>query len=347
MSLNDGGAKYLMEKLDEACTDDLKLQQIEKRLQKMILERHADLSKYFTSSDLDGLEREKLQLAKELTASLAKQMTKQRLGEFIHTLLESDIDTVDTFKLTLLDFERAKHSKRPKDSSDIASSSIAIDPRLAEELGLDVPSSSGEASEVTLSPQLSFPEIFIQRFLDDWRSRCMNRFSSVNLSDYLITESDLIPRLLNEFELAARRAGLVQQLIDQVQLNHQYKTDDRRSWIWRQTATVTAQFNDFLTHGGHVKGDIHPIKVLTLQGKERDVFADAPSDLNTVTVAEVQADFSGRYLLDWIQAVQHAIRSNAIFQAGITSDAAQNKQLGMVLDQLSILVSTEEHSHAS
>lgn len=347
MALNDGGAKYLMEKLDEACTDDLKLQQIDKRLQKMILERHADLSKYFTSSDLDGLEREKLQLAKELTASLAKQMTKQRLGEFIRALLESDIDTVDTFKLTLLDFERAKHSKRSKDSSDAASNSIAIDPRLAEELGLEVPASSSEPTEVTLAPQLSFPEIFIQRFLDDWRSRCIERFSAVNLSDYLISDQELMPRLLNELELAARRAGLVQQLIDQVQINHQYKTDDRRSWIWRQTATVTARFNDFLTHGGHVKTSHDPIKVQTLQGKDRDVFVQPSSTSDALTVPEMQADFSERYLLDWIQALQHSIRSNAIFQAGIQSDATQNRQLGIVLEQLNNLVGTETLAHAT
>jgi len=347
MALNDGGARYLLEKLDEACTNDLKIKQINERLQTMIRERHADLSKYFTSSDLEGLEREKLQLAKNLTASLAKQMTKQRLGEFIHALLESDIDTVDTFKLTLLDFERAKHSKHTKDSSDTASSSISIDPRLAEELGLDAPISSGEATEVKISPHLSFPEVFIQRFLDDWRSRCMNRFSAVNLSDYLITESELMPRLLNELELAARRAGLVQQLIDQVQINHQYKTDDRRSWIWRQTATVTAQFNDFLTHGGHIKTERHPIKVLTLQGKDRDVFSDSPSDLQTVTVPEIQTDFSERYLLDWIQALQQSIRSNAAFQAGIKSDATQNSQLGIILEQLNVLVSMEIHSHAT
>jgi hypothetical protein len=262
-------------------------------------------------------------------------------------LLESDIDTVDTFKLTLLDFERAKHSKHTKDPSDTASSSISIDPRLAEELGLDAPISSGEATEVKISPHLSFPEVFIQRFLDDWRSRCINRFSAVNLSDYLITESELMPRLLNELELAARRAGLVQQLIDQVQINHQYKTDDRRSWIWRQTATVTAQFNDFLTHGGHIKTERHPIKVLTLQGKDRDVFSDSPSDLQTVTVPEIQTDFSERYLLDWIQALQQSIRSNAAFQAGIKSDATQNSQLGIILEQLNVLVSMEIHSHAT
>jgi hypothetical protein len=346
MALNDGGAKYLMEKLDEACTNDLKLKQIDERIQTIIRERHADLSKYFTSSDLEGLEREKLQLAKNLTASLAKQMTKQRLGEFIHALLESDIDTVDTFKLTLLDFERAKHSKHKKDPSDTSSSSISIDPRLAEELGLDVPISSIETTEVKLSPHLSFPEVFIQRFLDDWRSRCMNRFSAVNLSDYLITESELMPRLLNELELAARRTGLIQQLIDQVKINYQYKTDDRRSWIWRQTATVTARFNDFLTHGGHIKTERHPIKVLTLQGKDRDVFTDSPSDLQTVTVPEMQTDFSERYLLDWIQALQHSIRSNSVFQAGIKSDATQNRQLGIILEQLNVLVSTETHSHA-
>lgn len=345
MALNDGGASYLMARLNAVCTDDLKLRQIEERLLAILSDRKAELGKYFTSSDLAGLEREKLAFAKSLTGALAQQLTKQRLGEFIHSLLESDIDTVDTFKRTLLDFEREKHAKRRADEAG-GPKPVAIDPRLAEELGLDVPEvAAGEEAGLS-SPQWTFPQLFVSRFFDEWRARCMARFSSANTADYLMVDRDLVVRLLNELELAARRDGLVATLTDYVERSHQYKSDDRRSWVWRQTAVVTARFNAFIGRGGSIDTGSGALALTKLNGDRTLAFEQLQEFLGEPDVPEVQSDFSERYLKDWIQALQHSIRSNAAFQAGITSDVESNRALGRVLDGLETLLSVEASAHA-
>jgi hypothetical protein len=344
MALNDGGAGYLTSQLAEVCTEDLKLRQIEERLQTIISERKDELGKYYTSSDLVGLEREKLAFAKVITKVLAQQLTKKRLGEFIGALLESDIDTVDTFKRALMDFEREKHAKRNADKVS-NTKSIAINSHLAEELGLDVIETTSGEDTFSCNQSWDFPQLFISRFFDEWRARTLVRFSSSNIADYLMVDRDILVQLLNEIEIAARRDGLVTALTKYVELSNQYKSDDRRSWVWRQTAAVTAHFNEFITGGGIAKAGSGALTVIKLNGERALAFAPIKEIIGELEVLEVQSDYSERYLTDWILALQHSIRLNASFQAGITSDVESNRELGRVLDGLNELL-LEEPDHA-
>ncbi len=346
MALNDGGSTYLMSRLDSVCSDDLKLKQIEQRLRAILLDLKAGLGKYHTSSDLAGLEQEKLAFAKLLMVSLAQQLTKQRLGEFIESLMESDIDTVDTFKRTLLDFEREKHAERSAEEAGGATQ-VAIDPDLARELGLDIPATLTGKDGNLRSPQWTFPQQFVRRLMEEWRARCIARFSSANLADYLIIDREMVVRLLNELETAAHRDGLLVALTDYVERSHQYKSDDRRSWVWRQTAVVTARFNAFIASGGSVKSPLGPLPVTKLNGEKIQVFEPSKEVMSEPEILDIQTDFSERYLRDWIQALQHSIRSNAAFQAGITSDVESNRQLGRVLDGLATLLIVKAAVHES
>jgi len=338
MALNDGGASYLISKLDLVCSEDLKLRQIEERLFDITSDCKAELAKYYISSDLAEVERDKLEFVKSITGVLAQQLVKQRLGEFIKSLLVSDIDAVETFKRTLLEYEREKHAKQRADSNGV-DKPLAIDPQLAEELGLDVPEGLPSSELVTSTPQLSFHQLYVSRFLDDWRTSCMTRFSSANIADYLMMDRDLLVRLLSELEIAARRDGLVMMLTNHVEVSHQYKADDRRSWVWRQTAAVTARFNAFIEHGGNIKAGLGPLTVTKLNGERQVVFEPLNEILGEPDILDVQSDFSERYLKNWIQALQHSIRSNAAFQSGITSDVESNRELGTILGRLEGLLS--------
>jgi hypothetical protein len=250
------------------------------------------------------------------------------------------MDTVDTFRRVLLDFEREKHAKRRADDAG-GSKSVAIDHSLAVELGLEVPAVNTGDEAAFSNPQLSFPQLFVSRFFDEWRARCMARFSCSNTADYLMIDRDLVIRLLNEVELAARRDGLLATLTDYVERSHQYKSDDRRSWIWRQTSVVTAHFNAFIERGGCIDTGSSGLTVTKLNGDRALVFQPMNEVFGEFEVPEVQADFSDRYLMDWIQALQHSIRSNAVFQAGITSDVESNRALGRVLVDLEALLAAE------
>jgi len=346
MTLNDGGASFLLDRLDSACTDNLKIRQVDERINRILSDLRAELSKYYASNDFEGLKCEKLEFAKSLTASLARQYSLKRLGEFIDFLLASDIEMVETFKHTLLEFERAKHAKR----SDAAVSSekpISIARKLAEELGLPLPEQGMDEYESQYTKQRTFPEIFVQCMFDEWRARCITRFSAVNLADYLIADREIITKLLTELEVAAQRDGLVSEMVNLVEKNYQYKSDDRRSWVWRQTASATARFNAFISHGGLVIKPGESKDVVGLNGKHYQAFGVASESVSEPELPEIQTEYSEKYLMDWMQAIQHSVRTNAAFQAGLNSDVESNRQLGLILEGFTGLLQKEQRLHAT
>jgi hypothetical protein len=85
---------------------------------------------------------------------------------------------------------------------------------------------------------------------------------------------------------------------------------------------------------------------MKLNNERTLVFEPAAEILVEPEVSEKQSDFSDQYLKDWIQALQHSIRSNAAFQAGITSDLDSNRHLGRILEGLTNLAIAEAEVHA-
>lgn len=341
MTLNDGGASYLRQQLNETCSDNLKLNQVNQRLNRILSGLQAELGKYFISSDLGKLQEEKLLLAKKITASFAVKVEKHRLGEFIRNLIVSDIDTVNIFKRILLEFEYEKHAKQPV-NSQISPITHQIDPNLATELGLELeldPANSNHIEDHSLrSAQLTFPQVFVKHFMDEWRDRCIFRFCSRNISDYLLTDREFILPLISELETAAERTGLIDYLTKYVTHSNQFLADDRRTWIWRQTCVVTARFNDFITHGGIFSTTNTPTTIANLKNVETIVFNEPQELLTDPEISEMQSNFSLPYLKDWIQSIQHTIRANAPYQAGITTNIEKNEQLGTTLEALQNLL---------
>jgi hypothetical protein len=221
-----------------------------------------------------------------------------------------------------------------------------VDLRLANELGLDLPVAVPDTKDSPSKHLGSFPTIFVQRFLDDWRARCAEKFASSNLADYLFADREMVLRLLGELEIALKRVGLHDSLTNYVERNHHYLSDDRRHWVWRQTAVVTARFNAFLARGGALPGD-SAMSITNLNDKPIVVFEPQAETIKEVNVSEYQSDYSERYLIDWIQSVQHSIRANAAFQAGFKSDVASNQRLGTVLTGMENLLKMELSNNAA
>lgn len=335
MSLNDGGATYLTTELDNACVFDLKESQLKERIHRLISDIQFSLSKYYVNSDFVKLQIEKDAFALKCINTFSNQLKHQRLGEFINFLFQSNINTVDTYKKVFLEYERIKHSKHNVENS-VSSKQFQIDHNIACELGIDN-NLSPLSVESDLGAQ-SFPKLFVMRFFEDWKSRCISLVSKSNLADYLIINREHAIQLINEFEIAAIRDGLMLSIEDYLEKSYQYKNSDVKNWIWRQTALVTSQFNDFISHGGLRRDPLQPLVVNMLNGKQREIFINKNDTTNDPELSEIQSNYSERYLYDWILGVQQSIRLNASFQSGIKSDIEKNNQLGKILDQLTNLI---------
>ena len=340
MSLNDGGASYLITQLAKICKPDVKIKQVDERLNALLSQREADLRKYYISGNVEDVIKEKRELAYEFLRSGALLIQKQRLGEFVGFLLASDSEAKDIFDRVEHQFVRQKHSKR-ESGQDLTPPVSEIDHDLARSLGLPV--EEPEAVQQTPASNsnqatASFHELFITNFLQEWHVSVLSRAGSNNAANYLFLNRELLVKLLHEFEFAAKRIGLVENLKKLVESNYQFKSDKRKAWVWKQTSGVTALFNEFIVRGGcEPTHRSKPQQIEGFDGKQIMVFEPVPEMLGDMNLPDVQEDFSRKYLLDWMNAMQFTIRSNATFVAGATADLESNRILGALLDRMNTL----------
>lgn len=339
MALNDGGASYLIEKISEVCSQDVKSRQIEARLNQIIQERERDLKKYYVSGDAEELAREKREKAQHLIQTALVLLERKRIGEMISCLLLNDTDTIDVFKNTLWQVEREKNSKRSVNEA-AGIKMDTVNPALAKRLGL--PTSAPEPKEAassavqTASKRIDFPDKFLRQLIEVWRTKAIERVSASSIADYLYVDREFLAALLSELETAALRTGLVKELTELVEANYQYKSDDRKSWVWKQTAGVTARFNEFVSRGG-VPVNTEPVAVEAFDGNRVPVFQPILETVGEIELNEIQNDFSEDYFVDWIQSMQFSVRSNAAFEFGLTSSMEENLKLGRLLSRLNEL----------
>ena len=348
MSLNDGGVTYLIQCLSDICKPDVKIKQVDSRINTLLRDREMDLRKYYVSGNLEDLIVEKRALARDFLITGAELFKKQRLGEFISFILLSDHNARDIFDRTQLICEREKSAKRAPNT--ISTPSIEkIDKDLAEALGI---ASDVAIKENDIKPESSsqgaddFPNRFIASMIEDWHTTVLQRAGSSQASDYLHLNRDLLVKLLNELEFAAMRTGLIDELKDRVRSNYQFKPDDRKSWIWRQTAGVTAQFNEFLVRGGSLaSSESQNSNIESFDGKPLVIFEPTEDVIDDVDLPDNNINFSRQYFLDWMNAVQFTIRNNASYLAGSTGDVESNRALGDIIEKLSALFRLE-HAHS-
>ena len=335
MRLNDGGIQYLVAGLTTICKPGVKSRQVEERINAILKERELDLRKYFVSSDKQDLLREKRELAEKFLKTGAVIYQKKRLGELIHFLFVSDSDTQDIFRRLENQFEREKNaSKIEQEGAQAAPDQIDTD--LAGLLGLSTAAESTKQDKSAASTSLAdFPERFVTNFFGEWTSSVLARATGSNALTYLHLDRHLLVQVLNELERAAKRIGLVEHLKSVMRTNYQYRSTHSKSRVLKQTAILTGVFNQFLVYGGCAFGAQQtPIAVEALDGKALSIFKPA-SDVTEIEIPEIAEDFSKVYLIEWLQALQFAIRSNAEYMAQEAGDTQSNRELGDLLRQLS------------
>ena len=330
MELNDGGVSLILKKLASVCKVENRLSQIENQLKILSKDRLADLRKFYISENNDEIAQQKKILARKFLGFGHDAIQYERIGEFISLLTVRDDRTRSIFLNTLNEMERRKSSKRKRDSSgDIVPKKI--DGRLAELLGLESQDDIAEPQADQFNKGSEFSRQFLLDFIEDWSRNIKTIISQEGAADYYFIDKDLLIEILNEFEIAAIITGLIDQLSILIDENYQYKTS-RQHWIWKQAATLTAKFNSFVSAGGML--NTKDARVENLNGKIIDVFKKSPQIYDEVTLSENGSNYSERYFIDWLNAVQFMIRRNV--QSAFKSDLAivENRNLLNLLKEL-------------
>jgi hypothetical protein len=335
MSLNDGGITRLITELAKVCKPEVKLQQILQCLAILIKNRDADLRKYHVSGDINELRQEKLSLAIQFVTAGGLLQQRKRLGDFIPLLLVSDVDAYDVFVKSDQAIERLKNSNLKNEEQNEV---LLMDSSLAELLGLgaDFKSASKNPFDSILSGAAEdLPTRFIQDFFNYWFESVQEKLHSVVLTDYLNINREILIKLLHEFEIAARRTGLVQDITNQVKNSSQYRSGNRRSWIWKQVAPITGMFNQFIVSGGNYDKKQTSFKVTRLDGIEQKIFEPLLEIDESIALPDVREDYSLKYFSDWLNGLQHTVKNNANFSVEIMGgDLESNNLLGQILHKL-------------
>jgi hypothetical protein len=335
MQLNDGGIQYLVQGLRAICRPLVKARQVEEQINGIAQDREQDLKKYFVSTAIQDIAREKNELAERFLQMGGLLFQKQRLGEFIDFILVSDTDTQEVFRRVENQYEREKNASRVLTSEGNVPAET-LDAGLANILGISAPKrpiTSADNQQDNISGD--FPDRFVLNFFSEWSSSVLSKAGAGNSEAYLHIERDLLAQLLLELERSAHRTGLVDNLKQLMKANYQYKSSNLKSWMLKQTAIMTGLFNQFLVRGGCTADpERRTQQINTFNGNLVSIFAAQPEVIQ-IEIPEIAEDFSKTYLIDWLQAVQYSIRMNAEFVSTESGDTASNRELGELLVQLS------------
>jgi hypothetical protein len=329
MTLNDGGAALVLSELAAVCKVENRLQQIDQQLDNLTKERRADLKRFYVSESNEELAQQKRALARQFMLFGAELLKRDRLGEFIAILMVRDDHTRSIFNSKINDVERSRNAKT-RVTNVTEPVREELDPLLADLLGIDTAVEELSKPEPR-STNAEFSWDIVSDFIEDWGLSIKSTMSREGVADYFFLDRDLLIQILNEFEIAAYRSGFVDNLKTLVDDNYQYKTS-RAHWVWKMTATLTAQFNSYVSRGGLL--GLGGTTVETLSGKQITIFATREQPGNEIIIPERGANFSERYFVDWLNAVQSMIRKNVLSSFKSDTLLMENRRLGEIIAEL-------------
>jgi hypothetical protein len=329
--LNDGGIFRIITAIEPICQPIVKLNQVEQQISLLVTRVLDLLSRYYISSDVNELRKQKTELAIQLLRSLGGAMQRGRLGELISSLKLDDGFARDAFY-------QSERAVAPSSSLTQQSNKLPeveqLDPELAELLGVLPEAESTKQARATAPVTRDFGLIYAENILLQWLTYITDQSRDSNVTAYYGVSSQTLLNIAREFEVSARKCGLFDQMASEVRRNRGFISDRRSAWIWKQIAPVTNRFNDFIDHAGNIVPNSSGVAVHALNGSSIQLFADI-SDTNPMgRLTEDSLQFERRYLTDWLQGLQATVRSNADFLCGITGNAEANARLGTILESL-------------
>ena len=344
MSINDGGITRLITDLAKVCNPEFKLQQVRLSLDSLIKHREPYLRKYYINSDISSVHKNKLIFATQILKNGAMLLQKKRLGDFISLLLVKDADVFDIFIQSEKTVERFK-SKQFNNNSEVAAQ--AMDPELAALLGLTDTFLESANLDIVNNANTEImedlPNLFIRDLLSYWFNSVQEKLQTISHTEYLNINHETLTRLLSNFEIAAHRTGLIKDIIAHLQQNLPYQTGTRITRIWKQVAPITELFNNFIATGGHYEKSAKSFEIIRFDGNTQKIFEHRPDIQNTLNLPETSKDFSLQYFSDWLNGLQHTIRSNANYMSGVSNDVEANRLLEKILTDLNHITASVSH----
>jgi hypothetical protein len=328
LAINDGGIKYLADKLAPTCDPDLKYDQIVPRALALSENMRRDFEEYYEAGDIAERVKERRGKAREVALALHKN--PEMIGQFI-AFLEAGENLLGS---VFMDVTRGMRDPEAGASAQAATSggSILLD---SDFLHDDDEPAAAQAEE---EPEdHSLPVRFGTAAVEQWLQRLEDAANNVELVETYGLEPEHLSTVVHELRAAARRYKLPSEISAAVQpiIQFHQRPDEHRP---RVALVSTLIINKLVNRLGRDRAETEeegadlfarsePLKV----GAQPDLPADSQQMLRA----------RGETLNDWLKALLLLAAENAASAEGGVIDVEQNRRLGELIDMATLNVAQE------
>ncbi|MEZ5669413.1 MAG: virulence factor SrfC family protein [Alphaproteobacteria bacterium] len=324
-ALNDGGIRYLAEKLRPVCNPDLKRQQIEGDLAEWRRRLAERLTPFYISTDAEKEREKKRKLAQAIAQRLVGSATSQRFGELLRALQVDDEDLESVYyRVEGLESGSNGHSVTVGRAADAGA--------MLSALGLG---GSGDANGESMTDQA---DRFARASVELWVEK-LNKLADDEAAGtyYRVPRGDM-SNLIHELVTGATRLGLRRDIAGDVRDQSKYRNVKWDQMMDRVVLLAANHINTFVDYLGF-EGQEEALRpaVSARDGASRPVFRGRPPVDGFPQLSETPSQFDQDYYVDWIAAFMKLVEDNFAMQGEEAIDVEQNSRLGAILERLDAL----------
>ncbi len=333
VKLNDGGITQLAEYLTQAARIELKLERIKEQLDEETVDLvEQRLGAYFQKEGAAEV-GQKQELVKAVTTDLRTPKKLARFGELLRAMQPS----VEQLRARYLRIGEAPNEA----SGEVAT---AEDETVSDDdgdmlFGLDdlvvLPDTESAADTQVVSSVSIGAAQFAKAAMRDWTTQLRGLSDNADLMHFLAADPKILQSLTDELITGANRLNIERQIIESIQDAEERVAATRGSLVERQVMTTANCINDFVDYLGISAMEVAERPTSTLGGQRR-VF-EPPAEIPLGTLPDLPAkpiNFSGLFIIDWLDAFGQMAVENAGHSAGREISAEQNERLGQILAQM-------------
>ncbi|THB64316.1 MAG: type III effector HopL1 [Desulfovibrio sp.] len=336
MTVNDGGVTYLREQLRPLCNPELKRSQIRSNVKEYAERLSSRLAQYFRSDDKEEERRKKAELAKKLSAILARCIESQRFGELLGELQLADHDLYDLYFHSDGDEtgnggEEASQPDLPGLSEAGIGETVSAEDLLSDVFGAgttvesSLGASGGNGSKAT--DEAGRNAQAIERY---WVGRMRTVADSGHLQKFFDFPPEYFSQFVHELALGANRLSLTESMAERMRQASRFRSLTRDKLAWKQVSQAVTMVNNYIDYLGHNPREVEEHeREVHVGGKQLQVFANRPQIQGWPVIGEDQSAYEAGYYRDWLLAFVFLVQENVEGDEGFNHQ--ENTRLGEII----------------
>ena len=324
LSLNDGGVRYLAQRLSAICSPELKDKQLQQRLSTLLADIKSKLQTYYIDPD-GGEQQRKQRLAASLQASKAL-ITTSKTGRFGHLLAmlclsPEELMIVIGGRLTPHESKSSDAQLNPFDQND--------DQNYHDLLGdifddIEPPDNQHEQSDQGPHTQIA------RIVLDYWLEKLRSWQNDYKAGKYLRLEAETAAAIVQELQDGAHTFKLEQKIATAI-----------ASISQTVESGLTARYKPAIVAADIINNFTMKLGQNLLAPEQRasnraggKVFEHGQRVDSLTKLPKLDHPFAVQYLADWLRAFTALTNMNTNNQGQRSANSEANKSLGAILSKL-------------